>query len=69
MQRDLPGVMAPIDLNDLLDSSLLELKEKVSGLSLELSLPAAPLREEIIDLLLDKCFEKVVPLELLESCN
>ena len=43
----------PISLDELLPLSLLELKEKVTALPLELSLPAAPLREEVIDLLLE----------------
>ena len=54
----------PISLDDLLPLSLLELKEKVIALPLELSLPAAPLREEVIDLLLDCCLEQKVPVQV-----
>ena len=54
----------PISLDELLPLSLLELKEKVSALPLELSLPAAPLREEVIDLLLDCCMEQKVPVKV-----
>ena len=54
----------PISLDKLLPLSLLELKEKVTALSLELSLPAAPLREEVIDLLLDCCLEQKVPVQV-----
>ena len=53
-----------ISLDELLPLNLLDLKEKVSGLSLELELPSAPLREEIIDLLLDKCFEEKKPVRI-----
>ena len=53
-----------ISLDELLPLSLLELKEKVSALPLELSLPAAPLREEVIDLLLDCCMEQKVPVKV-----
>ena len=54
----------PISLDELLPLSLLELKEKVTALPLELSLPAAPLREEVIDLLLDCCMEQKVPVKV-----
>ena len=54
----------PLSLDKLLPLSLLELKEKVTALSLELSLPAAPLREEVIDLLLDCCLEQKVPVQV-----
>ena len=54
----------PISLDELLPLSLLELKEKVTALPLELSLPAAPLREEVIDLLLDCCLEQKVPVQV-----
>ncbi|MEC8355597.1 MAG: transcription termination factor Rho [Verrucomicrobiota bacterium] len=53
-----------ISLDELLPLSLLELKEKVTALPLELSLPAAPLREEVIDSLLDCCLEKKVPVQV-----
>ena len=54
----------PISLDELLPLSLLELKKKVTTLPLELSLPAAPLREEVIDLLLDCCLEQKVPVRV-----
>jgi len=54
----------PISLDELLPLSLLELKEKVTALPLEISLPAAPLREEVIDLLLDCCLEQKVPVQV-----
>ena len=54
----------PISLDELLPLSLLELKEKVTALPLELSLPAAPLREEVIDLLLDCCLVQKVPVQV-----
>ena len=54
----------PISLDELLPLSLLELKEKVIALPLELSLPAAPLREEVIDLLLDCCLVQKVPVQV-----
>ena len=55
---------APIVLDELLPLSLQELKTKVSELDLEFELPAAPLREEIFDALLDACLEKVVPVRI-----
>ena len=54
----------PIVLDELLPLSLQELKTKVSKLDLEFELPAAPLREEIVDALLDACLEKVVPVRI-----
>jgi len=54
----------PLLLDELLPLSLQELKDHVSGLDLKIELPAAPLREEIFDLLLDACLEKVVPVRL-----
>ena len=54
----------PIVLDELLPLSLQELKTKVSELDLEFELPAAPLREEIFDALLDACLEKVVPVRI-----
>jgi transcription termination factor Rho len=52
---------SPLLLDELLPLSLQELKDRVSGLDLEIELPAAPLREEIFDSLLAACLEKVVP--------
>ena len=54
----------PIMLDELLAQNLLELKEKVTNLPVEISLPAAPLREEIIDLLLDRCLEEKRPVQV-----
>ena len=54
----------PISLDELLPLSLLDLKEKVTTLPLELTLPAAPLREEVIDLLMDCCLEQKVPVQV-----
>ena len=54
----------PINLDALLPLSLLELKEKVSDLPVEISLPSAPLREEIFDLLLDVCLEQKIAIEV-----
>ena len=47
-----------ISLDELLPLNLLDLKEKVGSLPVEIELPSAPLREEIIDLLLDRCLGK-----------
>ncbi len=55
---------SPILLDELLPLSLQELKDQVSGLDLEIELPAAPLREEIFDSLLAACLEKVVPVSV-----
>ena len=55
---------SPIQLDELLPLSLQELKDQVSGMDLEIDLPAAPLREEIFDSLLAACLEKVVPVSV-----
>ncbi len=55
---------SPIQLDELLPLSLQELKDQVSGMDLEIELPAAPLREEIFDSLLAACLEKVVPVSV-----
>ena len=47
-----------ISLDDLLALNLNDLKESVGNLDLEIDLPVAPLREEIIDMVLDACLEK-----------
>ena len=44
--------------------NLLDLKEKVASLPVEIELPSAPLREEIIDLLLDRCLEEKKPVQV-----
>lgn len=50
----------PIELDELLALSLLELKEKVTDFELEVG--QAPLREEIFDALFAKCLENKVPI-------
>ena len=55
---------SPIQLDELLPLSLQELKDQVSGMDFEIELPAAPLREEILDSLLTACLEKVVPVSV-----
>ena len=54
----------PLSMDDLLPLSLQDLKSRVAELDLDLELPAAPLREEIFDLLLDACLEKIVPVTI-----
>ena len=53
-----------ISLDELLPLNLLDLKEKVASLPVEIELPSAPLREEIIDLLLDRCLEEKKPVRV-----
>ena len=53
-----------ISLDELLPLNLLDLKEKVASLPVEIELPSAPLREEIIDLLLDRCLEEMKPVRV-----
>ena len=53
-----------ISLDELLPLNLLDLKEKVGSLPVEIELPSAPLREEIIDLLLDRCLEEKKPVRV-----
>jgi transcription termination factor Rho len=55
---------SPVMLDELLSLNLLELKDRVSSLPFEVTLPAAPLREEIIDLLLDRCLEEKRPVQV-----
>jgi transcription termination factor Rho len=55
---------SPILLDEFLPLSLQEMKERVSELDLGIELPSAPLREEILDLLLDACLKKVVPVRV-----
>ena len=47
-----------ISLDNLLGLNLNDLKESVGNLDLEIDLPVAPLREEIIDMVLDASLEK-----------
>ena len=49
--------------------SLLDLTEKVSQLNLTEDLPAAPLREELIDRILDSALENATPLSLSGNCS
>jgi len=53
-----------INLDEFVVLSLLDLKEKVVGLGLELDLPAVPVREELLDGLLDACLKEEIPVEL-----
>ena len=53
-----------INLDDFLSLNLLELTEKISKLELEEELPAAPLREELIDILLDSALKQQTPVLL-----
>ena len=55
---------SPVMLDELFSLNLLDLKDKVSSLPFEVTLPAAPLREEIIDLLLDRCLEEKRPVQV-----
>ena len=56
-----------ISLDDLLALNLNDLKESVGNLDLEIDLPVAPLREEIIDMVLDACLEKKRAVSMQES--
>ena len=47
----------PINLDEFVVLSQLELKEKIAGLGFDVTLPPAPVREELIDLLLDVCLK------------
>jgi transcription termination factor Rho len=53
-----------LNLDDFLSLNLLDLIEKVKGLELEEDLPASPLREELIDLLMDSSLEAETPVLL-----
>jgi transcription termination factor Rho len=53
-----------LNLDDFLSLNLLELIEKVRGLELEEDLPASPLREELIDLLMDSALHRELPVVL-----
>ena len=47
-----------IDLDEFVVLSQLDLKEKIAALDLDLTLPPAPVREELIDILLDACLKE-----------
>jgi len=47
-----------IDLDEFVVLSQLDLKEKIDGLNLDLTLPPAPVREELMDILLDACLKE-----------
>ena len=53
-----------LNLDDFLSLNLLDLIEKVRGLELEEDLPSSPLREELIDLLMDSALEAEMPVLL-----
>jgi transcription termination factor Rho len=53
-----------LNLDDFLSLNLLDLIEKVRGLELEEDLPSSPLREELIDLLMDSALEAEIPVLL-----
>ena len=46
-----------IDLDEFVVLSQLDLKEKIAALDFDLTLPPAPVREELIDILLDACLK------------
>ena len=46
-----------IDLDEFVVLSQLDLKEKIAALDFDLTLPPAPVREELIDILLDACLQ------------
>ena len=48
-----------IDLDEFVVLSQLDLKEKIAALDFDLTLPPAPVREELIDVLLDACLKEV----------
>jgi len=47
-----------INLDEFVVLSQLDLKEKIDGLNLDLTLPPAPVREELMDILLAACLEE-----------
>ena len=47
-----------IDLDEFVVLSQLDLKEKIAALDFDLALPPAPVREELIDILLDACLKE-----------
>ena len=47
-----------IDLDEFVVLSQLDLKEKIVALDFDLTLPPAPIREELIDILLDACLKE-----------
>lgn len=54
----------PINLDEFLTLNLLELTENVSKLELDGELPAAPLREELVDILLENASKTQTPVSL-----
>ena len=53
-----------LNLDEYLSLNLTELTEKISKLSIEEDLPAAPLREELVDALLAFCLKSETPVSL-----
>jgi len=53
-----------LNLDDFLSLNLLDLVEKVRGLELDEDLPASPLREELIDLLMKSALQTEMPVVL-----
>lgn len=53
-----------LELDELLPLNLLELKEKVIALPISVELSAAPLREEILDALLEECLREKAPVRI-----
>jgi len=53
-----------IDLDEFVVLSQLDLKEKIAALDFDLALPPAPVREELIDILLDACLKEVKKVSL-----
>jgi transcription termination factor Rho len=53
-----------IDLDEFVVLSQLDLKEKIAALDFDLTLPPAPVREELIDVLLDACLKEVKKVSL-----
>lgn len=51
------GCADAVDLDEFVVLSQLDLKEKIAVLDFDLTLPPAPVREELIDILLDACLK------------
>ena len=54
----------PVNLDEFLSLNLLDLTEKVVQLNLEEEMPAAPLREELIDIVLESSLKSNTPVSL-----
>ncbi|MBP52043.1 MAG: transcription termination factor Rho [Opitutae bacterium] len=54
----------PLVMDELLPLNLHELKEKVLSLPFSIELPSAPLREEILDILLENCLVEKKPVRI-----